>query len=64
MQVVSRKWSNYCDVKGDGKFGKSRAETIRIASRTNEGKDKVNGDKGTKLKYLSVTNQIVNVHRK
>ena len=54
MQVIFGEWSNYCDAKGDGQFGKSRAETIRIASRTNEGKDKVNGDKGTDPKDLSV----------
>ena len=42
--------SNYYGAKGDGKFSKSRAETIRIANRTNEGKYKVNGDKGTDLK--------------
>ena len=62
--MVSGEWSNYCSSKGDGKFGKSRAETIRIASRTNEGKDKVNGNKGTDPKDLSVTNQIMKVHRK
>ena len=55
MQVVFGEWSNYCSAKGDGQFGKSRVETIGIASRTNEGKDKVNGDKGTNPKDLSVT---------
>ena len=64
MQVVSGEWSNYCGAKRDGNFGKSRAETIRIASRTNEGKEKVNGDKGTDPKDLSVTNQIMNAYKK
>ena len=37
---------------------------IRITSRTKEGKDKMNGDKGTGPKDLSVTNQIMNAYRK
>ena len=64
MQVVSGEWSNYYGMKGDRQFGKSRAETITITSRKNEGKYKVNSDKGTYPKYLSVTNQIMNVYRK
>ena len=37
-------------------FGKGRTMAIRIARRTNEGKDKMNDDKGTDPEYLSVTN--------
>ena len=55
---------NYHDVDEDGPFGRGRAETRRIARRTNERKDKMNGDKGTSPKDLSVTNKIMNVYGK
>ena len=56
--------SNYCGAKGDGPFGRGRAETSRIARRTNKGKDKMNGDKGAAQKGLLVTQPIMSMRRK
>ena len=47
-----------------GQFDEGRTETDRIARRTSEAKDKMNNDKGTNLKDLSVTDQIMNAYRK
>ena len=60
----SKDRSNYCGAKGDGPFDRGRAETSRIARRTNEGKDKMNGDKGAALKGPSVTQPIKSMRRK
>ena len=56
--------SNCCDVKGDGPFGRGRSETNRITIKTNEGKDKMNGDKGAALKVQSVTQPIMSMRRR
>ena len=48
----------------DGPFGRGRAETSRIARRTNEGKDKMNGDRGAALKCPAVTQPITSMHIK
>ena len=56
--------SNYRGVEEDGPFGRGRAETSRIARRTNEGKDKMNGDRGAALKGPTVTHPITSMCRK
>ena len=48
----------------NGPFGGGRAENSRIARRTNEGKDKMNGDKGVALKGPVVTQPIMSMRRK
>ena len=64
-QVDSREFSDYHGAKAYlGSFGKGRIVASRIARRTNEGKDKMNSDKGTDPKDLSVTNQITNTYKK
>ena len=47
-----------------GDFGEGRTETGRIARRTSEAEGKINSDKGTNLKGLSVTQQIMSARRK
>ena len=65
MAGGSKDFSDYRGAKAElGGFGKGRTVASRIARRTNKGKDKVNSDKGTDPKDLSVTNQIMNVYRK
>ena len=56
--------SNYHGVEEDGSFGRGRAKTSRIARRTNEGKDKMNGDRGAALKGPTVTQPIMSMRRK
>ena len=65
LQVDSRDFSDYHGAKAYlGSFGKGRIVASRIARRKNEGKDKMNSDKGTDPKYLSVNSQIMNAYRK
>ena len=64
MQVGSGDWSNYHGVEENGLFGRGRSETSRIMRRTNEGKDKMNGDKGAALEGPAVTQPIMSMRRK
>ena len=48
----------------DGSSGRDRAKTSRITRRKNEGKDKVNGDRGASLKGPAVTQPITSMRRK
>ena len=48
----------------DGPFGRGRSETSMIARRTNEEKDKMNGDRGETLKGFAVTQPITIMRRK
>ena len=45
-------------------LGKGQTEADGIARRENEGEDKMNINKGTDLKGLSVTQRIMSTHRK
>ena len=45
-------------------LGKGRAKGNGIARRENEGEDKMNSNKGTDLKGLSVTQRIMSAYRK
>ena len=49
---------------GNRLFGRGISETSRIMRRTNEGKDKMNGDKGAALEGLAVTQPIMSMRRK
>ena len=64
MQVGSGDQSNYRGVEENGLFDRGRSETSRIMRRTNEGKDKMNGDKGAALEVPAVTQPIMSMHRK
>ena len=64
LQVGSGDRSNYRGVEENGLFGRGRSETSRIMRRTNEGKDKMNGDKGAALEGPAVTQPIMSMHRK
>ena len=44
-------------------FDKDQMEIDRITKRTSEAKDKMNNDKDTNPKYISVTDQIMNAYR-
>ena len=56
--------SNYRGIEEDGLFGRGRVETSKIIGRTNEGKYKMNGDRGAALKGPSVTQPIMSLCRK
>ena len=56
--------SNYRGVEENTPFRRDRAETSKIARRTNEGKDKMNGDRGAALKGLAVTQPITSMCKK
>ena len=45
-------------------LGKVQTKADGIARRENEGEDKMNSNKGTDLKGLSVTQRIMSAHRK
>ena len=64
MQVGSGDRSNYHGVEENGLFGRGRSETSRIMRRTNEGKDKMNGDKRAALEGPAGTQPIMSMRRK
>ena len=64
LQVGLGDRSNYRGVEEDGPFGRGRSETNRIIRRTNEGKDKMTGDRGVGRKGPAVTQLIMSIRRK
>ena len=64
LQVGSGDRSNYRSVEEDRPFGRGRFETSKIIRRTNEGKDKMTGDRGASLKGPAVTQPIMSMRRK
>ena len=64
MEVGSGDRSNYRGVEEDGPFGRGRSKTSRIIRRTNEGKDKITGDRGARRKGPAGTQLFMSIRRK